>query len=155
MTDTDKQLSGSNRAFKGTIIGVDYGLRQTGLALLHMSVGIVTPLTVLRAKNNKPDWQSFEKIIREWQPEHCIIGLPLNMDGSDSPMCDRARKFARQIEGRFQLSYELHDERLTSFEAKQQMCESNSGQNYHDNPADSLAAQLILQQWLALQCSPS
>ncbi len=140
--------------FKGTILGVDYGLKQTGLALLHMSVGIATPLTVLRTKNGKPDWQGFEKVVREWQPEHCIIGLPLNMDNSDSPMCEKVRKFARQIEGRFQLSYELHDERLTSFEAKQLMDEGSAShsvsRNYHDNPADSLAAQLILQQWLEL-----
>lgn len=139
-----------HRNYKGTIIGVDFGLKQTGIALLHMAVGMATPLTVLRSKNDKPDWQGFEKIIREWQPEHCIVGLPLNMDGTESPMCDKVKKFCRQVEGRFQLTYELHDERLTSFEAKQQMQESSNSRDYHDTPADSLAAQLILQQWLEL-----
>ena len=76
------------------------------------------------------------------------MGLPLNMDGSDSDMSARAAKFSRRLEGRFGVKVELVDERLSSFEAKQLLRETGHTGNYKESPADALAAQLILQSWL-------
>ncbi|MFK0571494.1 Holliday junction resolvase RuvX [Endozoicomonas sp.] len=56
--------------------------------------------------------------IQEWQPDAIAVGIPLNMDGSESKMSPRARKFGKRIHGRFNLPFYEADERLTSFEAK-------------------------------------
>ncbi len=70
------------------------------------------------------------------------------MDGSESEMSRLAAKFARRLQGRYNVEFEMVDERLSSFEAKQQMREAGHSGDFKANPADDLAAQLILQSWL-------
>ena len=65
-----------------------------------------------------PDWAQVEKLLSEWQPDLVVVGLPLNMDDSESDLSNRARKFARRLQGRFAVEVEMVDERLTSREAK-------------------------------------
>jgi putative Holliday junction resolvase len=69
---------------------------------------------VLKAQNGVPDWNQVEALIKEWKPDAMVVGLPLNMDGT--PQRDeRARgKFARRLNGRFNLPLHTHDERLTT-----------------------------------------
>ena len=82
-----------------------------------------------------------------------IVGLPLNMDGSSSEMCVRAEKFARRLNGRFNLPVHTHDERLTTYEAKgQRMAQGQHGGSFRDNPVDALAAALLLEGWLGAHC---
>jgi putative Holliday junction resolvase len=75
-------------------------------------------LTVLQAKNGVPDWVQIKLLFDEWKPNHVLVGLPLNMDGSESDFCLRARKFARRIHGKFGIKVGMVDERLSSFDAK-------------------------------------
>lgn len=138
-----------------TIIGIDYGLKQIGIAVLSRPVDIATPLTVILCRKNKPDWQALENVLREWQPSRCIIGLPVNMDGSESDFSRQCRRFAAKLEGRLGstlgFAVELHDERLSSMEAKNLLAEnpgSSGAANYKMRPADSLAAKVILESWL-------
>lgn len=77
------------------------------------------------------------------------MGDPLNMDGSDSPMSARAAKFARRLQARLQLDVVMVDERLSSYEAKAASRERGHKGDYKAQPVDSLAAELILQTWLA------
>jgi putative Holliday junction resolvase len=77
-----------------------------------------------------------------------VVGQPLNMDGSESELSRLAGKFGRRLEGRYGLSVDYMDERLSSFEAKQQLREAGHRGDYRKNPVDDLAAQLILQSWL-------
>ena len=72
----------------------------------------------LRAKDGIPQWHEIEALPKEWQPQTVVVGLPLNMDGSESDMCQRARKFGNRIHGRFGVAVDFADERLSSFEAK-------------------------------------
>lgn len=133
-----------------TILCFDYGLKQIGVALLQQPTTIISALPVLRATDGKPDWNAVEALLQEWQPQLLLVGEPLNMDGSSSAMSERARRFARQLEGRFNLPVELVDERLSSHEAKSQVAEfSDKKRNYRKQPVDSMAAQLIMQTWLA------
>ena len=69
-------------------------------------------LKALKAKDGTPNWEEIKKILDEWQPELVIVGLPLNMDGSESELCARARKFANRLHGRFGVAIELMDERF-------------------------------------------
>jgi len=142
-------------ATEQTILGIDYGQKQIGLAILSRPVDIATPLTVIRGRNLKPDWQALENIIQEWCPVLCVIGLPLNMDESESELSRQSRRFARQLEGRFGQLYHftttLQDERLSSVEAKDLLSENKKSKEYKARPADSLAAKIILESWLAVQ----
>ena len=98
-----------------------------------------------------PDWNQIERLIAEWQPGLLVVGLPLNMDGTESEMSRRAARFARRLSGRFNILYELMDERLSSFEARDELAASEHGRR---ESIDSLAARLILQSWFASRREP-
>ncbi|EZQ17917.1 Holliday junction resolvase RuvX [Pseudomonas sp. G11-1] len=135
------------------VLGFDYGTRQIGVAVGQTLTGHANPLKELRARDGIPDWDQIGTLLKEWQPDALIVGLPLNMDGSPSEMSARAEKFARRLHGRFQLPVHCVDERLSTFEAKQTLRDSGRGApaSYRDNPVDSLAAALLLETWLAGQ----
>ena len=90
----------------GYVICFDFGLRQIGVATGNTLVETTQPLDVLGAKDGVPDWQALEKLVKEWRPDLLVVGDPLNMDGSESELCLRARKFARRLEGRLGISVE-------------------------------------------------
>ena len=130
----------------------DYGTRQIGVAVGQTLTGNAEPLTNLRARDGVPDWDQLARLIREWEPSVLVVGLPLNMDGSASDMSERAARFARRLNGRFQLPVETVDERLSTFEAKQHLKDQGrTPSSYRDDPVDSLAAALLLQTWLSSQ----
>ncbi len=95
-----------------------------------------------------PDWQAVSQLIAEWRPDLLVVGDPINMDGSDSELSARARKFARRLHGRFNLPVAMVDERLSSFEAKQLSRERGHRGDYRRHPVDSDAAELVLRSWL-------
>lgn len=99
---------------------------------------------MIRAKDGVPDWSAIERILREWQPDLLLVGLPLNMDGTESPMSSRAQKFARQLRGRFNIAVEMVDERLTSFAAKQQRRDQQESVDFGRDTVDAEAACIIL-----------
>jgi len=143
-----------NTAKPRCIMAFDFGTRQIGLAVGQTLTASGQPLTVLKARDGQPNWQHIADAIEQWQPDTLIVGLPLNMDSSESPFCQRARKFARRLQGRMVLPVKMVDERLSTAEAKSSTERPNS---YRDDPVDSVAACLILETWLqnpALGLSP-
>jgi putative Holliday junction resolvase len=130
------------------LLGFDYGTKQIGVAVGQVITGQARELCILKAQNGVPDWQKVEALIKEWQPDAIVVGLPLNMDGSRSEMSERAEKFARRLNGRFNLPVHTHDERLTTFEAKGQRLRQGQNSGYRERPVDALAAALVLQGWL-------
>ncbi|BAN46069.1 Holliday junction resolvase RuvX [Metapseudomonas resinovorans] len=131
------------------LLGFDYGTKQIGVAVGQAITGQARELKVLKAQNGVPDWQQVEALIREWQPDAIVVGLPLNMDGTPSDMSARAEKFARRLNGRFNIQVFTHDERLTTFEAKGQRLAQGQRDGYRERPVDALAAALLLEGWLA------
>jgi len=131
-----------------SVLAFDFGLVQIGVAVGNTLLRSTQPLAILRAKEGIPDWQALEQLVRDWQPDLLLVGDPLNMDGSDSELCERARKFARRLHGRLGLPVTMVDERLTSFEAKQVSREQGHRGDYKRRPIDSQAAELVLQSWL-------
>ncbi|WP_263261348.1 Holliday junction resolvase RuvX [Pseudomonas sp. RIT-PI-S] len=131
------------------LLGFDYGSKQIGLAVGQVITGQARELCVLKAQNGVPDWLKVEALIKEWKPDALVVGLPLNMDGTPSDMSARAERFARQLNGRFNLPVHTHDERLTTFEAKgERMARGQRTGSYRDNPVDAIAARLLLEGWL-------
>jgi putative Holliday junction resolvase len=131
-----------------TVMAFDYGLSQIGVAVGNCLTSTTQPLTILRARDGIPNWTELEKLVGEWQPDLAIVGDPLNMDGSDGALGERARKFGRRLHGRFGLGVEMTDERLSSFEAKQSLQQQGHRGDYKASPVDSYAAELILQTWM-------
>ena len=128
-------------------LGFDFGTRQIGIASGQTITGTATPLTILSARDGIPDWQQIATLIKEWQPDILVVGLPLNMDDSEGEIANLARKFARRLQGRFNLKTVMIDERLTSYAAKQQLAEGNPV--YSKQLVDADAAALILESWLS------
>ena len=131
-----------------TVLAFDYGLRQIGVAVGNCLTSSTQPLAILKAKDGIPQWQELEKQLKEWRPDLVVVGDPLNMDGSDGLLGERARKFGKRVHGRYGLAVEMVDERLSSFEAKQTRQERGHQGNYKMDPIDSYAAELILQTWM-------
>ncbi|WP_122430256.1 Holliday junction resolvase RuvX [Pseudomonas viridiflava] len=131
------------------LLGFDFGTKQIGVAVGQAITGQARELCTLKAQNGIPDWEKVQAIIKEWQPDAIVVGLPLNMDGTRSNMSDLAEKFSRKLNGRFGVAVYTHDERLTTFEAKgERMARGGQKGSYRDNPVDAIAAALLLQGWL-------
>ena len=94
----------------GTFLGFDFGTKSIGVAVGQRITGTARPLPALKAQDGKPDWNIIEKLLKEWQPEAVIVGLPLNMDGTEQPLTARARNFANKIHGRFGVQIRLKPE---------------------------------------------
>lgn len=130
-----------------TLLGFDYGPRKIGIAVGQMITRTGSPLTTLRAIKDRPDWDGISALIKKWQPSALVVGLPYNMDNTEAELADRAKRFARQLEGRYRLPVHMIDERLTSLEAR-----SLAGKKIKQiETLDAIAAQLILETWLSEQ----
>ena len=130
-----------------TLLGFDFGEKRIGVAIGQTLTGSVRPLTTLSAVKQQPDWAGIEALLREWQPDLLIVGLPLHMDGSEQALTQRAKRFGNQLKGRYNLPVEWMDERLSSHEAEGLWQER--GKKHSDKKdIDKIAASLILQSWL-------
>jgi len=130
-----------------TLLGFDFGEQRIGIAVGQTLTNSVTPLVTLKAIKQKPDWAGIEAIIKEWQPDRLIVGLPLHMDGTEQDITQRAKRFGNQLKGRYNLPVEWVDERLTSHEAESMLQERGKNRS-NKNDIDKIAAGLILQSWL-------
>lgn len=129
-----------------TLLGFDFGEKRTGVAVGQTLTGNASALATLTSKNGKPDWTGIEALLREWQPDALVVGIPVHMDGTEQPMTTAARKFARQLQGRYNLPVHEAEERLTSDAAEAELGSSN------DRAAiDREAARIILEDWLRQQ----
>jgi putative Holliday junction resolvase len=135
---------------RGTIIAFDYGYRRIGVAVGQTLTGSASVLAVVPVAN-KPDWRAITEILNEWKPVALLVGLPLAEDGDETDMSKSARRFGRQLEGRFGIRVLFEDERLTSFSAEQRFkdARARSGMRRKDAALkDAMAAQIILESWL-------
>lgn len=129
------------------VLAFDYGTASIGVAYGQSVTGTANELKPLKAQNGVPQWEAVQALLAEWQPQLVIVGLPLNMDGTESELAARARKFANRIHGRFGYPIALFDERLSTREAKEEAFERGHRGSFKDNPVDSIAARLILESW--------
>lgn len=134
-----------------TILGFDFGMKNIGIAVGQELTGTANPLTAIKARDGIPDWGQVEKLLKEWQPDLLVVGLPLNMDGTEQEMTAAARRFGNRLHGRFGLHVEWQDERLTTYEALDQMGIRSKMDSRQRSDVDQLSAQLILQSWLNQQ----
>ena len=127
-----------------TLLAFDYGEKHIGVAVGQTLTGTANPLETVRVTSASPDWNAISRIVKTWQPGALVVGLPLNMDGSEQRVTRRARRFGNQLLGRYRLPVHLVDERLTTREARDRLV-STGRAGSDDHP---VAAQIILESWL-------
>jgi len=131
-----------------TLLGFDYGEQRIGIAKGQTITGQASGLTTITAVKQKPDWLKIEQLIKEWQPDALVVGIPTYLDGKTSEMTKKAERFSRQLEGRFQLPIFTVNESLTSFEAEAYLKQTKKIHQQNKQEIDKIAAAIILQSWL-------
>ncbi|WP_113907924.1 Holliday junction resolvase RuvX [Aliidiomarina celeris] len=131
-----------------TILAFDFGTRSIGVAIGQSLTQTASPLAALKATHGQPDWGKVELLLKEWQPHLCVVGLPLNMDGSEQELTQLARKFANRLHGRFGVEVALQDERLTTASAKQELFAAHGYGGLGKEKIDSASACLIAEDYL-------
>ncbi|MFT7235365.1 MAG: putative Holliday junction resolvase [Methylophagaceae bacterium] len=134
-----------------TFLGFDFGMKNIGVAVGQELTHTASPLTVVKAREGIPNWEHIQSLIEEWRPQGLIVGLPLNMDGTEQEMTTAARRFGNRLNGRFHLPVDWQDERLSTFEALDQLGIRSKMQSNNRDDVDRISAQLILQSWLNQQ----
>jgi putative Holliday junction resolvase len=133
------------------VMAFDYGARRIGVAVGQTTTGSASPAGVV-AVRGAPDWTALERWVREWSPSRLLVGLPYNMDGTDTVLTATCRNFAADLAHRFGLQVELVDERLTSAAATADLRDARrSGarsRRVRREDIDAHAARLILETWL-------
>ncbi|GBL05584.1 Holliday junction resolvase RuvX [Glaciecola sp. KUL10] len=134
-----------------TIIAFDYGLKSIGVAVGQSITGTASPLAALKAVDGIPRWELIQRTIEEWQPHALLVGLPLNMDGTEQEITQRAKKFANRLNGRFGKQVYTYDERLSTADAKQRLFELGGFKKLTKEKVDSVSACLIYETWFTSQ----
>ncbi len=130
------------------LLGFDFGLKRIGVAVGQTVTQTARPLMTLKAVEGEPSWDSLDKLRNTWQPDAFVIGIPLNMDGTEQPITHAARRFAKQLKERFQLPVYEMDERLSTKDARERLFAEGGYKALQHGQVDRVAAQLILQNWL-------
>jgi len=128
-----------------TIIGFDFGKKYIGVAVGQELTGSASPLGSIKANNGIPHWDSLASYLAEWQPDFIVVGLPLNMDGSEQQLTKDAKKFGNRVAGRFGIKVEFQDERLTTADAKEQLFSRGGFKNLKKDNIDAESARLIIE----------
>ena len=131
-----------------TVLGFDFGMKRIGVAVGQTITSSANPLLTLTAKQGKPNWSVVDRLVDTWHPDAFVVGLPLNMDGSEQFISRAAQHFAKALEKRYQRKVYRMDERLTTVAARAEVFASGGYKVLQKSQIDSVAASLILEDWL-------
>lgn len=129
------------------IMAFDFGTQKTGMAVGQALIESANPLPLFPMKDGIPNWDNLLKIVKQYQPDLFIIGLPLNMDDSESELSTRARKFARRLRHQTNIETWMVDERLSTRAARDELSHYHAQGRGKKVSADSLAATLFIESW--------
>ena len=129
------------------IMAFDFGTQKTGMAVGSSLIESATPLPLFPMKDGIPNWDNLLKLVKQHQPNVFLVGLPLNMDDSESELSARARKFARRLRHQTNIETWMVDERLTTREARDELDHYQAQGRGKKLSADSLAATLFIESW--------
>lgn len=131
------------------LLAFDFGKKRIGVAVGQTVTQTARPLVTIAAKDGTPDWQTVTPLIKKWQPDALVVGIPLNMDGTDQPLTDDARTFAKLLKDQYNLPVFEMDERLTTKDARERLFSEGGYKALQSGQIDQVAAQIILQNWFA------
>lgn len=126
-------------------LGFDFGTKRIGIAVGQEMLGTARPIATLNFLENAQRFAAIQKLIDEWHPDLLVVGLPMNVDGTEHDMSARCRRFANQLYGRFRLPVALVDERYSSVIAEEELSERGLTWQERKAVVDAEAARLILE----------
>jgi len=135
------------------VLAFDFGQKRIGVACGDTISRSAAPLRAVSADAHGPRWEEIDSLMRDWQPGVAVVGLPYNVDDSESSMSGSARGFAAELERRYRLQVVLVDERYSSLEAASRLkVARESGQRRRrvaKADVDAGAACVILERWFS------
>ncbi|MDA9040295.1 Holliday junction resolvase RuvX [Gammaproteobacteria bacterium] len=123
------------------IVSFDFGTKKIGIAVGQTKTKTSSPLEIIFNKNNAVNWVKISSIINEWKPDLLLVGKPLNMDGTDSDIMKKVDIFFKKLGKVTKVPCEYVDERLTSFEARQNLADLKA------DLIDAHAAKILIDHW--------
>src|SRR5262245_53133643 len=132
------------------VLGFDYGTVRIGVASGNTLTQTAQPLTTLASKPAL--WDDIERLVKDYSPNRFVVGLPYNMDGTDTRLTAAVREFATQLSRRFAVPVTLIDERLSSAAAEQELRDARMHgerkKRVTRSDVDQTAAKVLVEQWL-------
>jgi putative Holliday junction resolvase len=147
-----ESLMTEKRAALCTVLGFDFGLQRTGVALGQVDTKTATPIATLNSRHGKPDWTAISKLVSEWHPDALVVGVPLNPDGSPHEFNSLIEPFCDELYRRYGLPVYRADESLSSVEAKERLIGLRRGgrrRRIAKEEIDKMAAAVVLETWMS------
>lgn len=142
-----------HRAPSGRLLSLDLGEKRVGVAISDEMLITVRPLPLLRRTSWKELLRAVSELIRSFDAKGLVIGLPMNLDGSEGRAAQEARQRARNFHQSLQLPVYLHDERLTTVEAEESLRAAGASPEEVRSSVDSHSAAIILRDFIARHCA--
>ncbi|MEC0241294.1 Holliday junction resolvase RuvX [Paenibacillus dokdonensis] len=130
------------------ILGLDYGDRKIGVAVSDLFGWTAQGLEVVERRRDGAEMQRIADLVREYEVEELVVGLPKNMNGSIGPRGEICIDFADKLKEMLKLPVHLWDERLTTVSAERTLIEADVSRKKRKQVVDKMAASLILQNYL-------
>ncbi|EPF70423.1 YqgF family RNAse H domain-containing protein [Acinetobacter rudis CIP 110305] len=146
ITDLDTQTATTDQKNQ-LIMAFDFGTQKMGMAIGSSLIESAMPLALFPMKDGIPQWETLLNIVKQHQPNLFLVGLPLNMDDSESELSARARKFARRLRHQTNIITWMVDERLSTRAARDELDQYQAQGRAKKLSADSLAAALFIEAW--------
>ncbi len=127
------------------LLGLDLGSKTIGLALSDVMRRIATPMEIIKRTKFTRDAERLIDIIRQQNVGGLVLGMPLNMDGSEGPRCQSTRQFAKNMTEKIEIPIALWDERLSTVAVTRTLIEADASRKRRKDLVDKLAAAYILQ----------
>ena len=131
-----------------SIAALDLGRRRIGVAVTDAAAMGAYPVGVVERRSIARDLEVIAAMLRDREVTTFVVGLPLNMDGSEGPAARAARRFADQLASALKVEVEMFDERLTSFEAEERLKGMPVKKGARKPAIDAIAATVILEGWM-------
>ncbi|HEX5307185.1 MAG TPA: Holliday junction resolvase RuvX [Dyella sp.] len=134
------------------VLGFDVGSKLIGVAVGNRITQGARALATVAMRDGQPDWNTLDRLHREWQPQHLVVGLPLTLDGAEQPASKLARRFANELKQRYGTAPLFIDERHSSREAAARFAAARAAglrRRRDGAQIDAEAAAVILERWLA------
>ena len=128
------------------ILAFDFGTKNIGVAVGQTYTQTARSLKSIQTKQ-QINIEKFKKLFNEWEPNTVIVGYPLNMDGTKQKITQQSQTFSKKLKKIFKVPVLLHDERLSTVEAKSILFEKYGYKSLQKKNIDSMSAVVILESW--------
>jgi len=135
------------------VLGLDVGTKTIGVAIGYMSTGLSDPIVTIRRQSVRKDTEKIVQLCRKQAVDHVVVGLPLQLDGTEGRSVKLARQIGNAVEasGSYQVSF--YDERFSTVEASRRLRENGKSSRDQKTIIDQAAAMVIVEDWIRTQRS--